>query len=247
MDAAVLCGQRKLIGEHFKNESRSAMANRLGIIFDMDDTLVATASRWRRAETTLLNALGKAWDPTLAQAYKGMNAPDIAATVHRLVQPKQSLPECQSIMRRALFDAFVSSPLEPMPGAIECVKRLKPLGSLAVASGSPMELIERALRDLGILELFDVRLSSESVARGKPHPDVFLATIKTLGLAPSNCIVVEDSVVGIRAAKAAGMACIAVPSLDSPDFSATDAVFDSLVQVDAEVVTSLVPDATLQA
>ena len=88
---------------------------------------------------------------------------------------------------------------------------------MAVASGSPVEAIESSLGALGISDAFDLLISSEEAARGKPHPDVFLAATGKLGLSPESCLVFEDSLVGVQAAAAAGMRCIVRPS--SPDLS----------------------------
>jgi beta-phosphoglucomutase-like phosphatase (HAD superfamily) len=211
------------------------------VIFDMDDTLVSTAGLWRRAEETLLAHLGAAWSEELSRQCKGMNALDVAATIYRALKPAGiSLEECQRVMREALLAEFATELPEAMRGAVACVKRLAgvveveepeapdepeekrqkeplkpaPGRRLAVASGSPIEAIESVLAQLEILSLFEVVISSESVNRGKPHPDVFLIAAEKLGVEPGECVVIEDSVVGAQAAKAAGMKCIAVPSGD---------------------------------
>ena len=92
------------------------------LIFDMDDTLVATGALWREAESQLLKRIGHRWSPELAIHYKGMNALDVAATIHRLLQPALPVKSCQEIMRDALFLAFEKSALKPMPGAMACVR-----------------------------------------------------------------------------------------------------------------------------
>ena len=107
---------------------------------------------------------------------------------------------------------------------------------MAVASGSPLELIEHLFGVLGWRRYFWVLASSEEVPRGKPHPDVFLEAARRLGLAPSTLVVVEDSLVGVQAAKAAGMACYVVPSSPDPRIpAAADQAFRSLAEVDFHV------------
>ena len=75
-----------------------------------------------------------------------------------------------------------------------------------------MEAIELATRRLGMFGHFAVVISSESVKRGKPYPDVFLAAAERLGVDPKECLVIEDSLIGVEAALAAGMRVFAVPS-----------------------------------
>ena len=114
-------------------------------------------------------------------------------------------------MRRFLLEAF-ADPVAPLPGADALVRALAPHYPLALASGSPEEAIRGVLESAGWAPLFRVVVSSESVAAGKPAPDVFLAAAARLGAAPARCLVFEDSLHGVRAARAAGMRCFVVPS-----------------------------------
>jgi HAD superfamily hydrolase (TIGR01509 family) len=185
------------------------------LIFDMDELLVASSPIWRAAEEHLLEVIGHRFTPELAAQYKGMNALDVAATIHRLLKPNLPLEQCQKILRDRLIEAFAGE-VRPMPGAVELARRVGARWPAAVASGSPLTAITGALRRLEIHDCFRVILTSESVPRGKPHPDVFLAAADALGVPPAQCLVFEDSLVGVRAARAAGMRCFAVPS-STPD------------------------------
>lgn len=180
-------------------------------IFDMDDLLVRSAPTWTAAEKVLLDRIGYPYSPELAQRYKGMNAFDVARTIHEIVRPDLPVEECQRILRTALIERF-SGAIEPMPGAVDLVKRLQPLRPCAVASGSPLQAIETVMTKLGIREGFRHIVTSESVAHGKPHPDVFLAAAGALGVEPACCVVFEDSIHGVQAGIAAGMTVYAVPS-----------------------------------
>ncbi len=207
-------------------------------IFDMDDLLVASSSLWREAEERLLHELGHAWMPEFAAQYKGMNALDIAATIHRRLDPPLSLETCQGILRDALIDRFAGG-VQAMPGAVALVRRLRGRAPMAVASGSPRRAIEMALKTLEIDDCFEVILTSESVARGKPHPDVFLAAAVSLNMPPEACLVFEDSLIGVRAACAAGMRCFAVPSgMHDRIRELATRVFDSLEAIsDQDIAT----------
>jgi HAD superfamily hydrolase (TIGR01509 family) len=201
------------------------------IIFDMDDTLIATAHLWRQAEDELLKSVGHRWTPEVSRRYKGMNALDLAAGLHRELNPPVPLEEFQQRMRNALIYAFRTDPPNEMPGAIECIKLMASHAKLAVASGSPYEAIEAIMNRLEVREFFSAIVSSESVKRGKPHPDVLLEAARQLAVPPADCVVLEDTLIGAQAAKSAGMRCLAVPSEgQSPnDIQATGAkIFPSL-------------------
>jgi sugar-phosphatase len=228
--------------KHATNKSHDTVGHDLPVIlFDMDDTIAATAPHWRQAETALLASLGRQWDAELAKQYKGMNALDVAATVHRLLSPAVSKEACQRVMRQALFDAYHASAPDPMAGAQDCVRRLAAAGHrMALASGSPLELIQLTLNHLDLTPCFELLISSESVARGKPNPDVFIAAAKAMNAQPQRCLVIEDSLIGVQAARTAGMRCVVIPSSASPDFEKlATRVCGSLKEVDSRLVLAL--------
>jgi HAD superfamily hydrolase (TIGR01509 family) len=101
--------------------------------------------------------------------------------------------------------------LDIMPGAIELLDRLDELGvDYCIASGGSYRRLNHALDLTGLAARFDGRsFSAESVARGKPAPDLFLYACARLGMAPDDCLVVEDAAAGVRAARAAGIRALA--------------------------------------
>ena len=100
-----------------------------------------------------------------------------------------------------------------MDGAVELIDELSARGwKLALGSSGPPENVELALTSLNRVELFGGVVTGRDVTRGKPDPQVFLLAAARLHIAPENCIVIEDAVAGIEAARAAGMACVALIS-----------------------------------
>ena len=101
--------------------------------------------------------------------------------------------------------------LELLPGARHWLERLKAEGGLqALATSAPRGNIDAVFAALGIGEYFDAVISSEEVRAGKPEPDVFLAAASKLGVAPHECVVIEDAPAGIEAARRAGMKSVGV-------------------------------------
>ncbi|MBO0857473.1 MAG: HAD family phosphatase [Chloracidobacterium sp.] len=101
--------------------------------------------------------------------------------------------------------------LELLPGARYWLERLKVEGWLqALGTSAPRGNIDVAFAALGIGEYFDVAISSEEVRAGKPEPDVFLVAASKLGVAPRDCVVIEDAPAGVEAARRAGMRSIGV-------------------------------------
>ena len=118
-------------------------------------------------------------------------------------------------MVRRLAEIYAED-LPLLPGAQEAVRRLAARWPLAVASSSNRPIIELVLREAGLDACFAVTVSSEEVARGKPAPDVYEEAARRLGVAPGDCVAVEDSTNGLRAAHAAGMGVVAVPNREFP-------------------------------
>jgi len=101
--------------------------------------------------------------------------------------------------------------IKPLPGAIELMKSLRENGfAVALASSAPIENIRLVMRELGIEDSFHAIVSGREVKEGKPSPQGFLLAAEKLGVEPKDCIVIEDAVAGVTAAKKAGMRCIAV-------------------------------------
>ena len=210
-------------------------------IFDLDGTLAQTSAVWHKAETALFAALSEPWREDIYPHYVGMNADDVAATVHHFLQPGIPLAECQELMRVSLSEAYRDGEIEAVPGAVQLVRRLHGSAPMAVASGSPLSGIETVVRKLGVAGYFERLLSSESVSRGKPHPDVFLRAAELLGADPRRCIVFEDSPAGLESACSAGMRAIVRPSHHPvSEFSGAAAVVESWDDVTNALIDDLV-------
>lgn len=107
--------------------------------------------------------------------------------------------------------------LPSYPGAAELVRELGKTFELALVTNAPKEEARLILKTFGIIEEFKIIATSEDIYRGKPDPEPYLLAAKKLGRHASTCVVIEDSAVGVAAAKAAGMHCIAVAQTTSKD------------------------------
>jgi HAD superfamily hydrolase (TIGR01509 family) len=108
-------------------------------------------------------------------------------------------------------DEGVRRSIELMPGVERVVRELHALGvTLAITTSAAGDAVDLLLRRFGIRDLFALIVDGNEVRAGKPDPEGYLLTARKLGVAPSECVVFEDSHVGVLAAKAAGMYCVAV-------------------------------------
>jgi HAD superfamily hydrolase (TIGR01509 family) len=129
-----------------------------------------------------------------------------------------------------IYDEVIRGRLQPLPGAVELVHACRERGlAIAVASGADRVKVLANLREIGLpASLFGTVVDGNHVERKKPAPDIFLEAARRLELAPATCLVIEDAVSGVAAARAAGMRCLAVTStfsageLEGADWVAPD-------------------------
>jgi HAD superfamily hydrolase (TIGR01509 family) len=134
---------------------------------------------------------------------------------------------------KAVHDALLEGEV-PLPGVLELLAAGRELGlPMGIASSSPASWVEGHVDRLGLREWFDAVVCHREGVLGKPAPDLYLEAVSLLGVAPGEAIAFEDSENGVRAAKAAGLWCVAVPHALTAglDLSAADLVVDSLASV----------------
>jgi HAD superfamily hydrolase (TIGR01509 family) len=142
------------------------------------------------------------------------------------------LPEAD--IERAIVDAVVAryrtDGAPRIEGAVGAVRRIAADRPVAVASSAHAAVIDAALEATGLTDAFGVVVSSDEVAHGKPAPDVYLEAARRLGCDPATCLVIEDSLNGVRAAKAAGMTVVLVPNRSVPPADGTAALADLVLE-----------------
>ena len=150
-------------------------------------------------------------------------------------------PQALQRLKRGAFVALLQTSLYPMPGALALIETLYGKKRLALATSSYWENVELIFRRLDLARYFEAIATNESVARVKPHPDLFLHVAERMGVAASECVVLEDAEKGVLAAHAAGMRVIAVPTAHTRgnDFSKATRVVSSLADVTLPLLDSL--------
>lgn len=183
------------------------------VIFDLDGVLVDAEIWWDEVRVDFARRHDRTWTSADQAAIMGSNSAGWSATMReRLRLTELSPAEIERDVVAAMLERYQSRGAPRIDGAVEAVRRAAALLPLAVASSSPMVLIEAALDSLEVRALFSAVVSSDEVARGKPAPDVYLLAAARLRVDPAACLVVEDSVNGVRAGRAAGMTVVLIPN-----------------------------------
>jgi HAD superfamily hydrolase (TIGR01509 family) len=214
------------------------------VVFDLDGVLLDSEHVWDEVREELARERGGRWHDRAQADMMGMSSVEWSRYMHDVIGLAESPAEINAeVVRRLLARYEEELPL--IDGAVEAVQRLAGSFRLALASSSNREVIDAVLARAGLTDLFEVTVSSEEVARGKPAPDVFLEAARRLRVEPERCAAVEDSGNGIRAAHAAGMRVIAIPNHrypPSPDALAlSDAALASIGELEGSTLDLLDP------
>jgi HAD superfamily hydrolase (TIGR01509 family) len=206
-------------------------------IFDLDGVIVLSEPLGLRAWRKWLAPYGK----TLSNAaYDNLIGLEARAAAEWVVQHTGVPASVEQALRArpGLLASVVDRSLQPRPGIFELLEALRagclPLG---VASNSFGEYVRRVLAVMELRQVFACVCTREDARRGKPAPDLYLAAARCLEIPTGECVAVEDSPTGLRAAVAAGMHAVAVPNerLREQDFTGAEARFASLEELTANL------------
>lgn len=213
------------------------------VIFDMDGVLIDSEPFWQESEIEVFGRAGLALTREMCMQTMGLRVDEVVKYWRR-IRTFDDAPA--GALEEAIVGGVVERILskgEAKEGAAHALDFFKTRGlRIALASSSAYRLIGAVTGRLGIAGEFEVVYSAEDEEYGKPHPGVYLTTARRLGVAPVECLAIEDSFNGVLAAKAARMKCVAVPEpmqRREPRFCIADAVLDSLADVSEEVWQSL--------
>jgi HAD superfamily hydrolase (TIGR01509 family) len=216
------------------------------VIFDLDGVLADSEPWWNQIDAKLLAEHGVSYRGEYHRNVLGVsfrlavefyrNAFRIAASVEDLMRRRGEIATDFFANRVGLF-----------PSAKTTLEQLREMKlQLAVATSSVSASARPFLDRTGIRSLFSVVVTGDEVQRGKPHPDIYLRTVKELEIAPEACLVIEDALAGVAAAKAANMTVAAIPDtrfVDPREYEKeADYVLGSLSEIPALIRRVNAPD-----
>lgn len=207
------------------------------IIFDLDGLLIDSQPLQYKAHNQVFSQHGypltlKDWHEWIHNGYN-----------IKLWIEKNKLPLDDKKIRaekKIVYDKLVINKLKLKPGALELINRLYGKYKLCIASSSRIDSIKLCINKFGIESKFDKLISDKEMLKGKPHPDIFLKTAQIMNVKPEECLVIEDSIVGLKAAKAAKMTCIICPdtfsSLEHSKYKNADRIVETLDEITGDMI-----------
>jgi beta-phosphoglucomutase family hydrolase len=207
--------------------------NRLeAVLWDMDGVIADTADYHYRAWQSVFGERGVEFSREDFMRHFGQRHDTI---IRFALGDKLTPEELEDITekKQSTYRRMVAVNIKPLPGAIDLLKSLKKHGiKSAIASSAVPKNIDVIIKGLGIESFFQAIAWGTEVKEGKPSPQIFLRAAQKLGVKPAGCLVIEDAIAGVAAARRAGMKCIAVTNSHPKDsLKDADLVVDSLEMV----------------
>ena len=207
------------------------------VLFDLDGVLVDSEPWWNDVRIAFAKSHGRTWTDDDHHAVMGANSHGWALIMRdRLRLDDVDPDEIEQAVVSGVVARYRTDPPPVIPGAPEAVRRIAARLPVAIASSAHPDVIAAAIDALGLHDVLRAVVSSDEVAHGKPEPDVYLVAAERLGVEPARCLVVEDSINGVRAGKAAGAFVVLVPNASVPPgpgaSELADLVIDRLADLD---------------
>ncbi|MBX7246481.1 MAG: HAD family phosphatase [Candidatus Sumerlaeaceae bacterium] len=212
------------------------MSSTFAVIFDNDGVLVDSEAISIEAYQRAIEEQGVVVQESDNEKYCGLTDADIIRDMEIHYGTHLDLEKFSSRKRDLYFELAEKSGMKRFPGALELLRDLRAAGvPYALASSGSQEKIEFNLRAAGLDAEFDIIISGQDFERGKPDPEIFLCAAKRVETPTERCIVLEDSVNGLKAAKAAGCFAVGVPNTFQAGVLArhADTVVDTLTALSA--------------
>lgn len=214
---------------------------KIGVIFDMDGTLVdsyqANFESWR----LIAEKDGISITEEQSRATFGRVNRDVIASIWPADVSKEKIEEI-NIGKEIIFRELLRNDFSPMPGALNLIKTLHAEGfKIAIGSSGPKENVQLSSEMLGIIPYIDGTVSGSDVKHGKPAPEVFLKAAEKIDVPAKECVVVEDALFGIEAAHNAGMKCIAILSSghEMAEIQGADKIIHTLSEITPDMIREL--------
>ena len=200
-----------------------------GVLFDMDGVLVDSEAFILEAARSMFSERGLATRPEDFEPFVGMGENSYLGGVAKKYGFSVEI-ESAKARTYEIFAQIIRGRLKPLPGAIEFIERCRGKGlHLALATSADRVKMEANLGEIGLApQTFDVLVNGLDVIHRKPHPEIYLTAAGRLGFSPAECLVVEDALSGLEAAKAAGARCLLLETsfarerIHGADWIATD-------------------------
>ena len=209
-----------------------------GVIFDMDGVLVDSEEHICKAAMLMFEKRGLHVKPEDFLPFVGRGEDKYLGGVAQKYNLKVDIEKVKAETYH-IYETLVEGNLEPLPGVVDFIQKAKQKNlKIAVATSADRIKMEINLRNIGLgEEIFDATVNGLEVDHKKPDPEIFLLAAKKIGLHPNECLVVEDAINGVEAAKKAGAKCLGLTtSFNQEELKQADWIAKNLADASEEVL-----------
>ena len=186
------------------------LQNIRAVFFDLDGTLIDSMHVWKDIDIEFLARFGYDLPTTLQSDIEGMAFKETAAHFKERFLLPLTIEEIMDCWNQMAYHKY-SEEIDYKPGAFAFLKMLKKQGmKTCICTSNSRELVQAVGEHIGFIPYFDEIITSCEVGAGKPAPDIYLEASRRVGIPPKKCLVLEDTLAGIKAGKSAGMKVCAV-------------------------------------
>ncbi|MFL0352482.1 HAD family phosphatase [Xanthomarina sp. GH4-25] len=213
------------------------------VLFDMDGVIVDTEPLHHKAYFGMFNTLKINVSETHYQSFTGQSTINVCKSLCNHFKLSNNPEELVQIKRQVFKDLFKKDPdLQLLDGVLDLIKEYHEKGlTLVLASSASMGTIDSVFTRFELDKYFITKLSGADLKASKPHPEIFLNAAEASGYLKENCMVIEDSTNGIKAANAADIFCVGYKSLHSKnqDYSKANVVINDFKEISYSKVQKL--------
>ena len=209
------------------------------VIFDMDGVIIDSEPIYFNIQEQIFSQMGFSVSTDEYEEFIGAGMHMMWKILKNNKNLDQSIDELVNMNNEIVYNSFKNmKDISPMPYFYEFIEKCNNRKvKIALASSTAKRTIHAILDNLDIRNRFDVIVSGEDVDNGKPAPDIFLAAAEKIKVIPENCLIIEDSTNGTKAARAAGMYCIGLRNAgyEDQDLSAANIILNDFRQIEQHV------------
>jgi len=214
------------------------------VIFDMDGVIIDSEPMHNKAYNDMFNDVGIEVSKAFYESFTGQSTINICKHLCEHFNLKES-PETLVAIKRKHYKHFfyTNSDLGLIDGVLKLIKDYHNNGlTLVLASSAAMTSIDQIFDRFDLNRYFKDKLSGGDLKQSKPHPEIFINAVKATGFTKEECIVIEDSTNGVKAAKAAGIFCVGFDSFHSKnqDYSKADMVISDFNAISFEKISGII-------
>ncbi len=208
------------------------------VIFDLDGVIINSEPLHDESTAIVLQKNGISISEKERKQFLGLNDKEIFSQVVKENKLKKTPEDLIQEREKVYFDLIKKKGLDLFPGVLEAIQKFSKRYKLAITTSSEKSKVDFTLKKFNLSQYFPIIITGEDITKGKPDPEPYIKTIKQLGVKSKECLVIEDSINGMKSALDAGCFCIAVTNtFPAAQLKQADMIVQNISEINENVIT----------